>query len=214
MLFDTSFFLQEWNDSLSPLTQNMKIKILSLLILSSLFSGLTSQVAWSNPQLPDARDRVLSQIIQGDTRTIEYQWPSTGNTGLTSFEIPSDYRAVTYNAGSRSVEGIRYDDIQVLILSPEEYQLWQNNPSQSRSLGVRVDAVFDQELMWTMDSPPDMSRINQNGHQTTIYRVGGVNEYIGVISHSDGIRNSVQVVVANERHHEVAEMIMNSFEYL
>ena len=90
----------------------------------------------------------------------------------------------------------------------------ENNPSQGRSLGVSVNAVFDSELMWTIDSAPDMSQINQKGHQVDIYRVGGAGQYIGVISHSNGRRNSVEVVVTDERHARVAEMVMNSFDYL
>ena len=156
----------------------------------------------------------IPAIAQEPTRTIEYQWPSIENAGLTSFEIPSGYRAVTYNAGVRSAEGSGYDDVHILILTPEEYELWENNPSQGRSLGVSVNAVFDSELMWTIDSAPDMSQINQKGHQVDIYRVGGAGQYIGVISHSNGRRNSVEVVVTDERHARVAEMVMNSFDYL
>jgi len=188
--------------------------VLLLLILSSSSADLTSQTSFPNPKLPEERDQLFPQLAQEPTRTIEYQWLSIENAGLTSFKIPSGYRAITHNAGARYVEGSGYDDVHILILSPEEYELWENDPSQGRSLGVRVNAVFDSELMWTADSAPDLSQINQNGHQIDIYRVGGAGQYIGVISNPNGRRNSVQVVVTDERYARVAEMIMNSFDYL
>ncbi|AMA07987.1 hypothetical protein [Picosynechococcus sp. PCC 73109] len=154
----------------------------------------------------------LQYISQASTRTVEYRWPWLENTGLTSFEIPSGYRAVTQGAGVKYVEGNRYNDVNIVILSPEEYQSWQKNPTQYRSLGVNINAIFDAELMWTIGQTPDVSRINRNGHQINMYRVGGTGQSIGVISSSN--RNSVQVTVYDRENSGIAEMILNSFDYL
>ncbi|WP_157096810.1 hypothetical protein [Picosynechococcus sp. PCC 8807] len=154
----------------------------------------------------------LQYISQASTRTVEYRWPWLENIGLTSFEIPFGYRAVTQGAGVKYVEGNRYNDVNILILSPEEYQLWQKNPTQYRSLGININAIFDAELMWTIGQTPDVNRINRNGHQISMYRVDGTGQSIGVISSSN--RNSVQVTVYDRGNSGVAEMILNSFDYL
>ena len=190
--------------------------ILSLLILSGLLPVLTPQAARSSPEFFESKGLFLAQTTQVPTRTIEYQWPRIENTGRTSFELPSTFRAVTYDAGVRYVEGTPYNDVHILILSPEEYESWQSNSSQSRSLGITVNSVFDAEQRWMMDLPADalrLSHTNQNGHRVDIYRVGGAGNYIGVISHSNWSKNSVEVVF-NERHIDVAETILNSFDYL
>ena len=196
----------------------MKIKtILSLLILSSLLPGLIPQTAWSSLDFSESKEPRLAQTAQASTRTIEYQWPRIKNTGRTSFEIPSNFRAVTYDAGVRYVEGMAYNDVRILILSPEEYELWQSNSSQGRSLGITVNSVFDADQRWMMDLPSNAhlaSWTNQNGHQASLYRVSGTGNYIGVASsHSNLSRNAVEVTF-HEKHRDVAEMILQSFDYL
>ena len=109
-----------------------------------------------------------------------------------------------------------YNDARILILSPEEYELWQGNPSQGRSLGITVNSVFDADQRWMMDLPPTArlgSWTNQNGHQASLYRVGGAGNYIGVIFSPNLSRNAVEVTF-HENHRNIAEMILHSFDYL
>ena len=194
----------------------MKVKaILSLLVLSGLLPSLAPQAAWSGPEFPDAfpkaKETLLTQTAQASTRTIEYQWPRIENAH-TSFDIPSNYRAVTYDAGINFIEGHSYNDVHILVLSPEEYNLWQRNPSQGPSLGIAVNRVFDKELYWMMDVSDDaiiVSWTNQNGHRVDIYRVGGAGNYIGLVWGGPTVEITFQ-----ERHVGVAEMILDSFDYL
>lgn len=200
-------------------------KILSLIILSSLLPAFNPQEASSKPNLIETNELLITQTAQTSTRTIEYRWPRVHGTA-TSFEIPSDYRAVTYDAGEKFVEGQSYNDVHILVFSPEEYESWRSNPSRGFSMGITVNIVFDAEQYWMMDLHPDAllaSGTNQNRHGVSVYSVGnagndivgGTGDYIGVIvnNHRD-LKGNAAEVVFNESHMEVAEMILKTFDYL
>jgi hypothetical protein len=150
----------------------------------------------------------LPAIAQESTRTIEYQWPEGGHT---TFEIPSSYRAVTYDAGEETSEGTPYREVYVLILSPEEYESWIENPIYLQ--GIKVNRVFDSELTFTINLDPIGDEINANGNNVEIYLLGvdrfSRNQYVGVVW-----GNQFVTVSFDENHREVAEIILNSFDYL
>ena len=150
----------------------------------------------------------IPAIAQESTRTIEYQWPEGGNT---TFEIPASYRAVTYDAGVEVSEGTSYQDVYVLILSPEEYELWLENPIYLQ--GVKINRVFDSELTFTINLNPIRDEVNAYGNNFHIYLLGvdrpSQNQYIGVVW-----GNQFVTVSFDEGHREVAEIILNSFDYL
>lgn len=201
-------------------------KILSLIILSSLLPALNPQEASSKPNLLEANEPLLTQTAQASTRTIEYRWPQVYGTA-TSFEIPSDYRAVTYNAGEKFVEGQSYNDVHILVLSPEEYELWQRNPSQGLSRSITVNVVFDQEQwQWRQRLPSPSGDLvgegrNQNRHPVSIYDVSSVRDYLvsgsgdylSQIFSSTGVGMNTVEVVFDERQSEVAEMILNTLDF-
>ena len=150
----------------------------------------------------------LPASSQESTRTIEYQWPEGGHT---TFEIPSDYRAVTYDAGEETSEGNSYREVYVLILSPEEYESWVENPIYLQ--GIKVNRVFDSELTFTINLDPIRDAINANGNNFHVYLLGvdrfSQNQYIGVVWGGQFI-----TVSFDEGHREVAEIILGSFDYL
>jgi hypothetical protein len=150
----------------------------------------------------------LSAIAQESTRTIEYQWPEGGHT---TFEIPSSYRAVTYDAGEETSEGTPYREVYVLILSPEEYESWVENPIYLQ--GIRLDRVFDSELTFTINLDPIRDDTNANGNNFHVYLLGvdrlSQNQYVGVVWGEQFV-----TVGFDEDHREVAEMILESFGYL
>ncbi len=150
----------------------------------------------------------LPVIAQESNRTIEYHWPTGGHT---IFEIPSSYRAVTYNAGVEFSEGVPYQEVYVLVLSSEEYESWLENPSYIQ--GIKVNRVFDSELLFTINLDPIRDEINANGNNFHVYLLGldrsSQNQYIGVVW-----GDQLVTVSFDEEHREVAEDILSSFDYL